>query len=89
MKVRWMDGDGVKFWGKFGMRRRGALPFAPFSSKWCQYKMLLKSKLNVRDAFEEVPFQYNHSGEKESRLMETFRVRLEEKWSLQRAQYVW
>ena len=49
------------------------------------YKMLLKSMLNVRDAFEE----YNHSGEKESRLMETFMVRLEEKWSLQRAQYVW
>ena len=43
------------------------------------YKMLLKSKSNVRGAFEEVPFQYNHSGGKESRLIETFRVRLEEK----------
>ena len=78
MKVRWMDGDGVKLWGKFGMRRRGALPFAPFSSKWCQC-IQDAFEVEVECAFEEVPFQYNHSGGKESRLIETFRVRLEEK----------
>ena len=38
-----MAEDGVKLWGKFGMRGRGALPFAPFSTKWSQC---------IQDAFE-------------------------------------
>ena len=42
------------------------------------YKMLLKPKLSVRGAFWRSAFSIQSS-----RLMDTFRVRLEEKWSLQ------
>ena len=59
MKVRWMDGDGVKFWGKFSMRRRGALPFAPFS---VHTRCFWSQSWVCEVLFGEVPFQYNHHG---------------------------